>query len=177
MMTAGCVFHAKGTLPEEPLFPTPLLVAERPALGYTVSFFPPDRERDAELTREFVQELTASGLFREVRSQPCDADVTMSVEMAHVTLSTGKTLLVDAFTGGLWPVRIPYRYELKAAVRDAVGQVEEYELTDEYYCRIWLPGLLRHGLGDRVEPGSPRLRRNLYRTLLRRMADDGLARS
>jgi hypothetical protein len=33
---------------------------------------------------------------------------------------------------------------------------------------------LQHSLGDLVEPRASGIRRNLYRTLLKRMADDGL---
>jgi hypothetical protein len=170
----GCSFCKEGKLPEETLLPPPPLGPERPSLSYAVSFLPPDEERNIELTKELVQQLSESGLFAEVRSQSAEAELTVSMEMVDVNLSTGETLLISTCTGGLWPVSIPYRYELKATARRATGLAKEYTLTDESSCRVWLPGLLQHSFSHLIEPRSQAIRRNLYRTLLRRMVEDGL---
>jgi hypothetical protein len=172
-VTAGCTVCKKGTLPEMSL-PAPASRATKPSLAYAVSFLPPDAERNAALRHEFVQQLGESQMFEEVRPQPADADVTLAVELVDVNLSTGKTLMTYLWTGGLWPVSVPYRYELKATARHATGRQQEYAITDESSCRVWSPGLLQHSLGNLVEPRASGIRKNLYRTLLKRVADDGL---
>ena len=170
----GCSYCKEGKLPEETLLPPTVLGPARPPLSYSVTFLPPDEERNIELTKEFVQELNESGLFGEVRPQSAEAELTICVEMVDVNLSTGETLVIHTCTGGLWPVSIPYRYELKATASHANGLIKEYTLTDESSCRIWLPGLLQHSFGHSIELRSQAIRRNLYRTLLRRMVEDGL---
>ena len=84
------------------------------------------------------------------------------------------TLTVYLCTGGLWPVTVPYRYELNATAYDATGSQRQYTITDESSCRVWVPGLLQHSLGHLVDPSVSGIRKNLYRTLLKRMADEGL---
>lgn len=169
----GCTVCKKGTLPEISL-PAPASRAPKPSLAYAVSFLPPDAERSAALRDEFVQQLAESEMFEELRPQPADADVTLVVELVDVNLSTGKTLMTYLWTGGLWPVSVPYRYELTATARHAAGRQQDYAITDESSCRVWSPGLLQHSLGDLIEPRASGIRKNLYRTLLKRMADDGL---
>ena len=71
-------------------------------------------------------------------------------------------------------MQVSYRYELTATVRQISGLQREYTLIDQTSCRVWAPGLLQHSLGDLVEPRVAEVRRNLYRTLLKRMADDNL---
>jgi hypothetical protein len=171
--TAGCTVCKTGTLPEISVLAL-ISRAPKPSLAYAVSFLPPDPERDAERRNEFVQQLAESQMFEEIRPQPAEADVTLVVELVDVNLSTGKTLTTYLFTGGLWPVSVPYRYELTATARHATGRQHDYAITDESSCRVWSPGLLQHSLGDLVEPRVSGIRKNLYRTLLNRMADDGL---
>lgn len=177
MAITDCSFCTEGKLPEVTLLPPTPSGPARPSLSYSVSFLPPDEERNIELTKEFVQELNESGLFGEVRPQSAEAELTISVEMVDVNLSTGETLVIHTCTGGLWPVSIPYRYELKATASRATGLIKEYTLTDEASCRIWLPGLLQHSLGHSIELRSQVIRRKLYRTLLRRMVENGLVDS
>lgn len=171
--TTGCTVCQKGALPEVTLL-APASRAPKPSLAYAVSFLPPDEEHIAELRTEFVQQLAESQMFAELRPQPSDAEVTLSVELVDVNLSTGSTLMIYLCTGGLWPVSVPYRYELNATARHASGSSREYSITDESSCRVWFPGLLQHSLGHLVEPRASEIRKNLYRTLLKRMADDGL---
>jgi hypothetical protein len=170
---AGCTVCKQGSLPEISLA-APASLAPKPSLAYAISFLPPDPERDTERRNEFVQQLSKSEMFGKLRPQPADADVTLAVELVDVNLSTGKTLMTYLWTGGLWPVNVPYRYELTATARHAMGRQQDYTITDESSCRVWSPGLLQHSLGDLVEPRASEIRRNLYRTLLKRMADDGL---
>jgi len=172
-VTTGCTVCKKGTLPEISLLALTSR-APKPSLAYAVSFLPPDPEGDAERRAEFVQQLAESQMFEELRPQPADADVTLAVELVDVNLSTGKTLMTYLWTGGLWPVSVPYRYELTATARHAAGRQQDYTITDGSSCRVWSPGLLQHSLGDLVEPRASGIRKNLYRTLLKRMADDGL---
>ena len=171
----GCTFCQKGALPDVSL-PLPGSRALKPALTYAVSFLPPDadEERTADLHEEFVQQLAESKLFAELRPQPSDAEVTLYVELVEINLSTGDTVMTYLFTGGLWPVSVPYRYELNATARRATDVSREYSMADESSCRVWCPGLLMHPLGDLVNPRSSEIRKNLYRTLLKRMVDDGL---
>jgi hypothetical protein len=172
---AGCTFCQKGALPDVSL-PLPGARAPKPSLTYAVSFLPPDadEERTADLHEEFVQQLAESKLFAELRPQPSDAEMTLFVELVEVNLSTGDTVMTYLFTGGLWPVSVPYRYELNATARHASDVPREYSMADESSCRVWCPGLLMHPLGDLVNPRSSEIRKNLYRTLLKRMVDDGL---
>jgi hypothetical protein len=172
---AGCTFCQKGALPDVSL-PLPGVRAPKPSLTYAVSFLPPDadEERTADLHEEFVQQLAESKLFAELRPQPSDAEMTLFVELVEVNLSTGDTVMTYLFTGGLWPVSVPYRYELNAPARRASDVPREYSMADESSCRVWCPGLLMHPLGDLVNPRSSEIRKNLYRTLLKRMVDDGL---
>ncbi len=172
-VTTGCTVCRKGTLPELSL-PAPASRALKLSLAYAVSFLPPDEERNAELRDEFVQQLAESKMFAELRPQPSDAEVTLSAELVYVNLSTGKTLVIYLCSGGLWPVNVPYRYELKATVRDVTGLQRQYAITDESSCRVWVPGLLQHSLGHLMHPGASGMRKNLYRTLLKRMVEDDL---
>ena len=172
-VTTGCTVCQKGTLPEVSL-PAPASPAPKPSLAYAVSFLPPDEERNAELRDEFVQQLAESEMFAELRPAPAETEVTLSVELVYVNLSTGKTVMVYMCTGGLWPVTVPYRYELNATANDATGLQRQYTITDESSCRVWVPGLLQHSLGHLVDPSASGIRKNLYRTLLKRIADDGL---
>jgi hypothetical protein len=171
-VTAGCTVCRQGPLPEVSVPALPSR-APKPALAYAVSFLPPDAERNAARRDEFVQQLLESGAFAEIRPQPAEAELTLSVELVEANLSTGRTLMIYLCTGGLWPVRVPYRYALTATARRA-GSQKEYAIADESSCRVWSPGLLQHGLGHLVDPRAPAIRTNLYRALLRRMAEDGL---
>jgi hypothetical protein len=138
-----------------------------------VSFLPPDTQRNARRTEELVQQLTESGLFSGVQPQPSEAELMLSIEVVDVNLSTGRTLLTYVLTGGLWSVRVPYRYELTATVRRTGRAVRLYALANEAPCRVWLPQPF-HGFGDLVDPRLPAVRQALYRTLLQRMLEDGL---
>ena len=172
-VTTGCTVCKKGTLPEVSL-PAPASLAPKPSLAYAISFLPPDPERDTERRKEFAEQLAESEMFAELRPQPAEANVTLVIELVDVNLSTGRTLATYLFTGGLWPVSVPYRYELTATMRHAAGRQQAYTITDESSCRVWSPGLLQHSLGDLVDPRASEIRKNLYRTLLKRMADEGL---
>ena len=175
LVVSACAV-ATSSLPEADYPPKPDPGAARPSLSYSVSFLPPDARAVERLTAEFVGELSASGQFGELRAAPAPADLTVRIELSQIPAATGKTLIWYLVTGGLLPVRFPYHYAVEAHALRLPGREREYTVTDRASVTIWEPGSLGQIAGDvlAMDPTSSRIRRNLYRTLIRRMYDEGM---
>lgn len=174
----GCVLPGSGMLaPAETPRPLPQGCAPL-AVAYTVSFLPPVEEvAKAALTREFTAELEAAGLFGSHVPAPATARLQIAVELTQTAAAPGTFVLWYWLTATLIPLRVPFVYELRADVRVDQEQAWRYELSDRASTWVWSPGYPAGASGivadvTGMDPTSPSVRRNLYRTLWWRIGED-----
>ena len=103
-------------------------------------------------------------------------DLAMSVKL--VRLDSEAARIADVLIGGLTAYVIPFwttrSYRVDSRVEKASGEVYEYQIEDSVTEAYWIPFGIVAPFFTPIHQMASDIRKNIYRTLLVRMQQDGL---
>jgi hypothetical protein len=175
----GCAVFRSNELPEVGTLPGPAATAKKPTAGYefasTVdmgSRRPSHENARAIHEKEFAEVLRESGYFMTIEKGR-GKDIFITVELVD---SGDSAALVGAVITGLSLYTIPSwmtnTWEATCKVTTADGRTRDYKLKDSAIMVQWLPMMFVFPF--KPFSGIEDMRKNIYRSLIVKMQEDGL---
>lgn len=179
LIICACSLPQKGHLPEVN-FPDSLIsIKQKPSIAIEISFFPPaagDEQKilEQQLKEELQFEFENTGFFKSVVFTSDSSDIHVSIVFTQAISVTSKQYGLFIATGGLSPVKVPCMYELQAEVHVCPNKMQKYVIQDEAARLVWAPAWPPFDWS--IDSTSSAIRKNIYKTLILKMYNDGLVR-
>ena len=178
---SGCAMFKGNDLPAVTWVPPERAESARPSVSYvtTAHIEFGSRESASEDVQSFADAetrdvLEESGFFSRVAIQDEEADIVLRVTFTEKANAAALfPALLTAFSLYVIPSWLTTYYELGVDVDVGNGEMKNYTATDSTVLVQWLPMLFVYPFQDFSET-AVEVRRNLYRTVLAEMQDDGV---
>lgn len=176
---SGCAVFSGENVPMAVLTPLDKTDQQKPSVAYEVTSMGGVLSVDKSpehiqsiIAGELLQTLEQSDYFSRISKADGQADISLSVQMKNTGTPAA---LIPAIITGLSLYTIPSwgtdNFEVTAVAKNRQGLSKEYVLTDSATLVQWLP--MAFVFPFKNFSIVPEIRKNMYRTILAKMRDDG----
>ncbi|MBU2707229.1 hypothetical protein KCM76_14635 [Zooshikella marina] len=178
-LMSGCAMYEGGNIPSTSLDKTNINIKNKKSLSFTSlakgGFSKPSKQPEFAqniIKGELTTVLEKSGYFSRISANDPEAELKLEL---IITEAGNPAALIPAFITGLSLYTIPSwatsNYEVNAIIQNKEGRQKKYLLKDSVTLVQWLPMIFAFPSHDFSV--VPKVRKNMYRYLLKQIKDDG----